>query len=239
MQVETKIDEADIGRVAPGLSATFTVDAFPEDTFGGTVRQVRLEPLTEQNVVTYTTVIDVSNPELKLKPGMTANVTIRIEKRDDVLRVPNAALRFRPPEAEGRAGASSGDRASSARAAMPADAAGESRATMAAGEGRTSGARRRRGGGGSDSSVVAGGAPEGHKRQVVYTVGPDGKLAPTRVATGITDGTYTEVRSRELTEGALVVTGAQPKKGQTAATTTAGPGMGGPGGQRGGGMRRF
>ena len=88
MQVETKIDEADIGRVVPGLSATFTVDAFPEDTFEGSVRQVRLEPVTEQNVVTYTTVIDVTNPDLKLKPGMTANVTIRIEKKDDVLRVP-------------------------------------------------------------------------------------------------------------------------------------------------------
>ena len=96
MQVETKIDEADIGRVVPGLAATFTVDAFPEDTFEGTVRQVRLEPLTEQNVVTYTTVIDVANPALKLKPGMTANVTVTTAKRDDALRVPVRALRFKP-----------------------------------------------------------------------------------------------------------------------------------------------
>ncbi|MEO6461738.1 MAG: efflux RND transporter periplasmic adaptor subunit, partial [Candidatus Eisenbacteria bacterium] len=98
MQVETSIDEADIGRVQPGLPATFTVDAFPDDTFEGTVRQVRLEPTATQNVVTYTTVIDVPNPDQKLKPGMTANVTIRIEKKDDVLRVPNSALRFRPAD---------------------------------------------------------------------------------------------------------------------------------------------
>ncbi len=248
MQVETKIDEADIGRVAPGLSATFTVDAFPEDTFEGTVRQVRLEPLIEQNVVTYTTVIDVSNPELKLKPGMTANVTIRIEKKDDVLRVPNAALRFRPPETPGA------PRATGANASARGAGGGEGRAMAAAGEGRPRGRRsggaagaagdssavRRGPAEGGRGGVASAGAPDGFKRQMVYTLGPDGKLEPMRVATGITDGTHTELRSRELAEGALVVTGAQPKKGQAAATGTAPPGMGGPGGQRGGGgMRRF
>jgi HlyD family secretion protein len=215
------------------------------------VRQVRLEPLTEQNVVTYTTVIDVANPALKLKPGMTANVTIRIEKKDDVLRVPNAALRFRPPEGSGGAGPGAGGRRMAS--ATGGDAAGGAQA--AAGEGRPRGMRGRRPGGTAGDSTAmrrgpgeenlkgaaSGGAPEGFKRQVVHVLGPDGKLVATRVATGITDGTYTEVRSRELTEGALVVTGAQPKKGQ-AATTTAPPGMGGPGGQRGGGgggIRRF
>jgi HlyD family secretion protein len=97
MQVETKIDEADIGRIHPGLPVTFTVDAFPDMTFEGRVAQVRLEPIVEQNVVTYTTVIHTDNPALKLRPGMTANVTVRTAKRDDVLKVPAAALRFRPP----------------------------------------------------------------------------------------------------------------------------------------------
>jgi hypothetical protein len=80
----------------PGEAVTFRVDAYPTETFRGTVKQVRLNPLTVQNVVTYSTVIDVPNPELKLKPGMTANVNIEIARRDSVLRVPNAALRFRP-----------------------------------------------------------------------------------------------------------------------------------------------
>jgi len=246
MQVETKIDEADIGRVVPGLSATFTVDAFPDDTFEGTVRQVRLEPLTEQNVVTYTTVIDVSNPDLKLKPGMTANVTIRIQKKDDVLRVPNAALRFRPPETPGKNGASGGGRITAVAPGSTSAAGATAGAAGAAGTGE----RRMRGqrggrGGAPDSTAMAGGGPggpgggppEGFKRQMVYIVGADGKLEPVRVGTGITDGTFTEIRSRELAEGALVVTGVQPKKGQAAAATSTAPGMGG--GPRGGGMRRF
>jgi HlyD family secretion protein len=97
MQVETRIDEADIGQMRSGLPVTFTVDAFPDREFKGQVAQVRLEPITDQNVVTYTTVIRTDNPDLRLRPGMTANVTVRIERREDVLRVPNAALRFRPP----------------------------------------------------------------------------------------------------------------------------------------------
>lgn len=96
MQVNASIDESDVGRMRPGEAVTFRVDAYPTETFYGTVKQVRLNPVTVQNVVTYSTVIDVPNPELKLKPGMTANVNIEIARRDNVLRVPNAALRFRP-----------------------------------------------------------------------------------------------------------------------------------------------
>jgi HlyD family secretion protein len=96
MQVLANIDEADVGRMRPGQNVTFRVDAFPNDTFRGTVQQVRLQPAVVQNVVTYSTVIAVPNPELKLKPGMTANVNIEIARRSDVLRIPNAALRFRP-----------------------------------------------------------------------------------------------------------------------------------------------
>ncbi len=96
MQVLANIDEADVGRMRPGQRVTFRVDAYPTDTFIGEVAQVRLQPTTVQNVVTYSTVISVPNPELKLKPGMTANVAIEIARKNNVLRIPNAATRFRP-----------------------------------------------------------------------------------------------------------------------------------------------
>jgi HlyD family secretion protein len=98
MQVLANIDEADVGRMRPGQAVNFTVDAYPGEQFVGTVQQVRLQPAVVQNVVTYSTVIAVPNPQLKLKPGMTANVTIEIARRANVLRIPNAALRFRPTE---------------------------------------------------------------------------------------------------------------------------------------------
>ncbi|HKQ57206.1 MAG TPA: efflux RND transporter periplasmic adaptor subunit, partial [Candidatus Eisenbacteria bacterium] len=101
MQVESGIDEADIGQIQPGQSATFTVDAFPDRSFRGQVSQVRLEPIVDQGVVSYTTVIQTGNPDLKLRPGMTANVTVSINRKDDVMRIPNAALRFRPPAGPG------------------------------------------------------------------------------------------------------------------------------------------
>ncbi len=96
MQVNANIDEADVGRIRPGQHVTFRVDAYPTDNFDGTVIQIRLQPVVQQNVTTYGTVIAVPNAELKLKPGMTANVKIEIAKRSDALRVPNTALRFRP-----------------------------------------------------------------------------------------------------------------------------------------------
>ena len=96
MQVNANIDEADVGRIRPGQHVTFRVDAYPTDNFIGTVTQIRLQPVVVQNVTTYGTVITVPNRELKLKPGMTANVKIEIAKRTNALRIPNAALRFRP-----------------------------------------------------------------------------------------------------------------------------------------------
>ncbi|MBQ3403412.1 MAG: efflux RND transporter periplasmic adaptor subunit [Synergistaceae bacterium] len=98
MQIETKVDEADIGTVAEGQNVTFRVDAFPDETFSGQVVQVRIAPNTSDNVVTYTVIIHVSNPDLKLKPGMTANVSIETAKASNALRIPVAALRFTPPE---------------------------------------------------------------------------------------------------------------------------------------------
>ncbi len=96
MQVDTNVSEADIGRVAVGQDATFTVDAFPQTTFRGKVTEIRNAPLTIQNVVTYDVVIQVRNPDLKLRPGMTANASILVAHKEGVLKIPNAALRFRP-----------------------------------------------------------------------------------------------------------------------------------------------
>jgi HlyD family secretion protein len=96
MQVSANVDEADIGRIKPGQRVTFKVDAFPSETFAGTVSQVRLQPTVVSNVTTYTAIIDVPNAALKLKPGMTATARVEVNRRNDVLRVSNAALRFRP-----------------------------------------------------------------------------------------------------------------------------------------------
>jgi HlyD family secretion protein len=98
MQIEANVAEADIGLVQTGQEAEFTVDAFPGQTFRGKVGQIRNAPKSEQSVVTYSTIIEVANPELKLKPGMTANVSIIVARRSDALLVPNSALRFRPAE---------------------------------------------------------------------------------------------------------------------------------------------
>jgi HlyD family secretion protein len=96
MQLSASIDESDLGRIKEGQAVTFTVDAYPSDTFHGEVRQVRLSPVVASNVVTYTAVIDAPNPDLKLKPGMTATVNVEIVRRDNVLRAPVSALRFKP-----------------------------------------------------------------------------------------------------------------------------------------------
>ena len=127
MQVNASVDESNIGQIQPGQQVTFQVDAYPEQVFTGSVTQVRLQPTTLQNVVTYSTVISVPNPELKLKPGMTANVSVEIARADDALRVPNAALRFRPdPEVLQAMGRPQARGDNGQRAARPADKSGQS-----------------------------------------------------------------------------------------------------------------
>ena len=96
MQVSANIDEADVGRIRPGQHATFHVDAYPTDTFDGTVVQIRLNPIVVQNVTTYATILNVNNTDLRLKPGMTTNLKVEVWRKPGVLRVPNAAIRFRP-----------------------------------------------------------------------------------------------------------------------------------------------
>jgi HlyD family secretion protein len=109
MRVNANVDESDIGRIQAGQNVTFRVDAYPNDAFTGRVSQVRLQPVTEQNVVSYVTVIDVPNRELKLKPGMTANVSIEVARAEDVLIVPTSALRFQPnADAVGSSGSTQG-----------------------------------------------------------------------------------------------------------------------------------
>ena len=96
MQVNANIDEADIGQIQPGQPVRFQVDAYPGQTFTGVVAQVRLNPVIEQNVVSYVTVISVPNPEMRLRPGMTANVTVEVAREDNTLLVPSSAVRFSP-----------------------------------------------------------------------------------------------------------------------------------------------
>ena len=96
MRLSASIDESDLGRIAQGQPVTFTVDAYPNETFSGEVQQVRLNPTVVQNVVTYAAIVTAPNPALKLKPGMTANLNVEIQRGEDVLRVPSAAIRFRP-----------------------------------------------------------------------------------------------------------------------------------------------
>jgi HlyD family secretion protein len=100
MQVDTNVDEADVGRVRVGQEGVFTVDAYPGRTFHGGVVEIRQAPINVQNVITYDVVVAVSNPDLKLFPGMTANVKVLVDRRDNALRIPNAALRFRPLDAK-------------------------------------------------------------------------------------------------------------------------------------------
>ena len=135
MQVQTTVDESDVGRVSVGQEATFTVDAYPEDQFKGTVSQIRLAPQSIQNVVNYIVVIDVNNDQLKLMPGMTANVKIKVASANDALRVSNMALRFQPTadlmDTTGMAAMRSGF---SGRGEGSADSSKGGRNSLAAGE---------------------------------------------------------------------------------------------------------
>jgi HlyD family secretion protein len=213
MQVLGSIDEADIGRVRTGQTATFRVDSFPEQTFEGRVEQVRLQPTTLQNVVTYSAVIAVDNPGQRLMPGMTATVSLIVDKREDVLRIPSAALRFRPP-----AGAAVAERE---RRGAPDGAATVQAGEPAGGEGQERRARRNTPGGERrprrEAGQEVGGRPSGDgapaeasdapaaKPAVVYLPG-DEVLLPRRIRVGLSDGQYVEVVGG-LEQGARVVTG--------------------------------
>lgn len=172
MRVIANIDESDVGRIRPGQRVTFTVDAYPADEFEGAVSQIRLEPVVLQNVVTYATVVDAPNPDLKLKPGMTATISLEIARRENVTRIPNAALRFRPspnvfaalnqpvPRALQQRGSPgvTADAAAGATSAAPDDG-GEAAGAGAGGGGGTPGGGFRGFGGSQD------GAPDPERRR--------------------------------------------------------------------------
>ena len=122
MQVETAIDESDVGRITEGMTATFTVDAFPGKVFQSKVKQVRKAPINVQNVITYTVLLSAQNTDLKLLPGMTANTSIITEQKEKVLRISNAALRFKMPNTESATDSKSGPRSAGAGSAGPGSA---------------------------------------------------------------------------------------------------------------------
>jgi HlyD family secretion protein len=241
MQVIANIDQADIGLVEQAKGVSFTVDAFPGAEFKGTIQQMRLNPQNVQNVVTYNVVIDVSNPEQKLKPGMTANLEITIDERNNVLKVPNAALRFTPQAGTGQRQTTQGGAANrsgqgSRRGAQQAENAnGATSDNSAAATGaQAEGARER---------VAPATSPvlEGQTRRV-WVLGQDGNAQPRRIKVGLTDGAATEVLDGDLREGEVVITG-QNVSGAGSSTRTqtnqTAPGFGGaPRTGTGGGRRR-
>lgn len=229
MQVDTSVAEADVGRLSDGMPVTFTVDAHPSEVFRGTVRQIRNAPQTVQNVVTYVTVIDVSNPDLKLRPGMTASVTFVYAQRDDVLRVPNAALRFRPsPELLGEKGERPGteERPEKASGTGPG-APGSTPPGVATGSSGQGGPSPEAGGPGKDEASAK--AAAGRRERRTVWVLRSGQPTPVRVRTGVTDGSLTEIVEGALEPGDPVIT--------DAASTTASSKRGGVPGAGGGGGR--
>jgi HlyD family secretion protein len=207
MQVVTNVDESDVGRIRPRQPVAVRVDAFPDRTFTGTVAQVRLQPIVEQNVTTYATVIDVPNPTLTLKPGMTANVTIEIARRDHAVLIPNAALRFRPTDATyaalGLAPPQTAADAVRRTTRVPADD-GESQ-TRAQGQTRPAASGRPPESEEPDTIDALFGpveSPDTPGRVWVY----DGtQLRPVAVRAGITNGQVSEVLTGELEAGMELV----------------------------------
>jgi HlyD family secretion protein len=222
MQVIANIDQADIGLVENAKSVKFTVDAFPGKDFDGKIEQMRLNPQTVQNVVTYNVVIDVDNPEQKLKPGMTSNLTFTIDERNNVLKVPNAALRFMPQDTTGQRTGGNGNW----QGRRQANAGGD--ASQASGNrGDVQFAR-------PTDPVLAG------QTRVVWVLGKDGKPDRRRIKIGLTDGISTEVVEGNLVEGEMVITGQTQTSSASRANSnqTSAPGFGGaPRGGAGGGGR--
>lgn len=202
MQVECSVDEADIGSIKEGQDVQFNVDAFPNDRFRGVVQQVRYSPVISQNVVTYTTIVGVDNPELKLRPGMTATVSIIIGEARGALRVPNSALRFTPElsQEEMREMFQSmmgGDRRQGGDQDKPA--------AERSSQNRQGGSQM----GGMGMQREGGSGQRGGMRDMgrIWLMDENGELKMVFIRTGVTDNTYTQVVSGELEEGIEVITG--------------------------------
>jgi HlyD family secretion protein len=199
MLVYTKTDESDVGNIKPGKPVTFKVDAFPKDTFHGVVSQVRMNPTTVQSVVTYDTIIAFANPELKLFPGMTAYVTIPVATVQSVLKVPNTALRYKPPMGPEET------------LAVYKQYGIEGSDGLQAGGDRAVPGRGPQTGGENQNLPRA----QRAENAVVWKLHADNTMEPVRVSLGITDHAYTQVTSLikgELKEGdALIIRSVMPK----------------------------
>ncbi len=207
MQVIANIDQADIGLVEQAKSVKFTVDAFTGKEFDGKIAEMRLNPVNVQNVVTYNVVINVDNPEQKLKPGMTANLTITIDERNDVLKVPNAALRFTPQDGQRQRTAGQGQ--SGQGGAGQGQGQGGQRRQRQQGDNAAGGNGNGEGAAGRGNFAPAS-APvlEGQTR-IVWVMGQNGQPERRRITVGLSDGAATEVVEGELKEGDMVITGQQ------------------------------
>lgn len=216
MRIEAQISEADVGGVEEGQAVTFTVDAYPTRTFAGVVSQVRFEPVVAQNVVNYVAIVDVENGDLKLRPGMTANASVVTSRRENALRLPNAALRFRP--AEEVAAAMADPRAAAGHSDERASGRPDYASRGASGDGR-GGSWRDGQGGAPDEAQRAQwrsrgehrdkDGMEGEVRRMVYVLDDQGAIQARTTALGITDGNWTEVLGEALKEGDRIVTGIQ------------------------------
>jgi len=226
MQALANVDEADIGAVNQANKVTFGVDAFPGQTFDGRINQIRLNSTTVQNVVTYTVVIDVSNPDQKLKPGMTTNLTFEIARRDGVIKIPNAAFRYTPQE--GRRGSGGG---SSNGSGGRAGRAGGNQNTDSNTAPEANGDYAGSNGISPPTSPVL---PD--QTRIVWTLDANKKPQSHRIKVGISDGTSTEMLEGDLKEDDLVVTGETTSGTPRTANTQSPPGFGGaprgPGGGR-------
>ena len=204
MRVYAKVDESDVGRIKPGQGVAFKVDAFPRDTFRGAVSQIRMNPTTVQNVVTYDAVIDFANPALKLFPGMTAYVTIPVATVENVVKLPNAALRFKPPLPQEVI------QALYAKYGLEGGGQRTSRVGGGAPHVAIASERRPRGDATRDSASLAPG-----DRAIVWRLESGNAIVPVKVVLGITDHAYTQVTAviaGDLRPGDEVVTTALTAK---------------------------
>jgi HlyD family secretion protein len=208
MQVQANIDEADIGQLRKGQPVSFTVDAYPTENFKGDVRQIRLQPIVTSNVVTYTVIVNAPNPELKLMPGMTANITVLVQKLDSVLTIPGKALRFTPdptwlaeyykknpmPQRQGAVGPS-GPGGTEAGSGTPPSGVPRQNSNNQRPEGTAAGQ--------SNTGGFQAAGQQGRKPVVVWVKTGD-KIHRTRVVTGAIDGSNAEIKSG-LNEGDEII----------------------------------
>jgi HlyD family secretion protein len=232
MQVSADVSESDIGRVQMGEPVKFTVDAYPDRQFRGKVAQIRLIATVNQNVVTYPVIVEVANPDLLLRPTMTANVTIDVATVRDTLRVPNAALRWKPEGTTVAAAASTEERsAKTGQSGAGQSGAGQSGAGQGgAGQGATGAIGRQGGGAGAGGAGRMGGGRVARPTTIYEPQGPKDEPRPLEIRTGITDGRFTQILSGEVKPGDTVIVGLATAKANTAGTAPPGAA---PGGRRG------